>query len=94
MYQNRIPFPFDGFHTIRGNAAKDCETFTKELLLGNLDREWLQARNQRERNRGYTLLDASWGIFDRDGSVRLLPTNPKVRNLVSILDIGIGRSQM
>lgn len=90
VYQNRIPFPFDGFHTIRGNAAKDCETFTKELLLGNLDREWLQARNQRERNRGYTLLDASWGIFDRDGSVRLLPTNPKVRNLVSILDIGIG----
>ena len=86
VYPNRIPFPFDGFYTIRGNAATDCQTFCKELLIGNLDREWLQARNQRERNRGYSVLDNSWGIFDNSGSVRLLPTNPKVRHLLEVLN--------
>lgn len=86
VYPDRIPFPFDGFYTIRGNAAKDSQVFTKELLLGNLDREWLQARNQQQRNRGYTVLDKSWGIFDNDGSVRLLPTNSKVREALKVLD--------
>ena len=86
VYPERIPFPFDGFYTIRGNAAADCQDFSKELLLGNLDREWLQAGNKRKRNRGYKVLDNSWGIFDNDGSIRLLPTNPKVRTIVRILD--------
>ncbi len=86
VYPNRIPFHFDGFNTIRGNAAKDSQVFTKELLLGNLDRDWLQARSQQQRNRGYTVLDKSWGIFDDDGSVRLLPANAKVREALKVLD--------
>lgn len=86
VYADRLPFLFDGFSTARGNAAKDNQVFTKELFLGNLDREWLQARNQQQRNRGYTVLDKSWGIFDEDGSVRLLPANNKVRKALKILD--------
>ena len=84
-YPERIPFPFDGFHTIRGNAAANCQTFTRELLLGNLDREWLQARKPQEKNRGYKVLDQAWRIFDKAGSVRLLPGNPRVRKLIHIL---------
>lgn len=30
-YDRRIPFPFDGFYTARGNAAKDCQQFTSQL---------------------------------------------------------------
>ena len=82
VYPERIPFPFDGFYTIRGNAAADCQDFSKELLLGNLDREWLQAGNKRKRNRGYKVLDNSLGIFDNDGSIRLFPTYPKVSTIV------------
>lgn len=85
VYPERIPFPFDGFHTIRGNAAANCQTFTRELLLGNLDREWLQARKPQEKNRGYKVLDQAWRIFDKAGSVRLLPGNPRVRKLIHIL---------
>lgn len=86
VYPQRISFPFDGFSTARGNAAKDCQTFTKELILGNLDREWLQARNQKQTNRGYTVLDRAWGIFDTDGSVRLLPTDKAVREAITVID--------
>lgn len=87
IYPARIPFPFDGFYTARGNAAKDSQLFTRELFLGKLDREWLKARNQQQRNRGYSVLDKSWAIFDEDGTVRLLPLNIQVRDALKILDL-------
>ena len=49
VYPERIPFPFDGFHTIRGNAAANCQTFTRELLLGNLDRSGSSAKTSGEK---------------------------------------------
>lgn len=45
IYDQRIPFPFDGFHTPRGHAAKDCQQFTSQLLLGRLDKEWIAAQS-------------------------------------------------
>jgi len=81
VYPKRLPFPFDGFSTARGNAARDCQVFTKELLLGNLDKDWLTARNEQQRNRGHAVLDEAWGIFEIDGSVRMLPASEKVREI-------------
>ncbi|MGB4243429.1 MAG: hypothetical protein WBK42_07710 [Dethiobacteria bacterium] len=86
VYPNKIPFPFDGFGTAGGKAAQDCQIFSRELLLGNLDREWLSAQSQKQKNRGYAVLDKSWGVFDEDGSVRLLPANPKIREALKVLD--------
>ncbi len=86
VYPKRIPFPFDGFHTARGNAAKDCQIFTKELFLGNLDREWLAARSPQQRNRGDSVLVRSWGALGEDGSVRLIPSNEMVRGIIELLD--------
>lgn len=81
IYPKRLPFPFDGFSTARGNAARDCQVFTRELLSGDLDRDWLTARNEQQRNRGHAVLDEAWGIFEIDGSVRMLPASEKIREI-------------
>jgi hypothetical protein len=85
-YDRRIPFPFDGFYTARGNAAKDCQQFTSQLLLGRLDREWIAAQNKQQRNRAYEVLDKSWGVLSEDGSIRIKPTNKAVRNIINLLE--------
>ncbi|MCR4440639.1 MAG: hypothetical protein QHH10_00345 [Peptococcaceae bacterium] len=86
VYYNRIPFPFDGFSTLRGNGPKDCQLFTRELFKGTLNRDWISACNQQQRNRAYDVLDESWGAIDDDGSIRLKPKNPAVRNIIEYLE--------
>lgn len=86
IYDRRIPFPFDGFHTARGNAAADCQLFTSELLLGRLDKDWITARNKQQRNRAYRVFVDSWGILSEDGSIRINPTNKAVLNVIDLLD--------
>lgn len=90
IYPKRIPFPFDGFHTARGNAAKDCQMFTKELFLGNLDRDWISTRNEQQKNRAYQVLDRSWGVIDDDGSIRMKPSNKAVREIIELLESNLG----
>ncbi|NLA23513.1 MAG: hypothetical protein GX879_00955, partial [Bacteroidales bacterium] len=86
IYDQRIPFPFDGFSTARGNAAKDCQLFTKELFLGRLDKEWIVAQSQQQRNRAYQVFDESWGILGKDGSIRINPKNEMVMKIIGMLD--------
>ncbi|WP_066633163.1 hypothetical protein [Desulfolucanica intricata] len=86
IYPERIPFPFDGFKTARGNAARDCQLFVKELFLGNLDRDWIAARSVKTRNRAYGVLNQSWGVIGDDGLIRLKPANKKVRHLIDLLE--------
>ncbi|WP_242848797.1 hypothetical protein [Syntrophomonas palmitatica] len=68
IYCERITFPFDGFSTSRGNAAKDCQTFTRQFFLGFLDRNWLMTQAAQQKNRGEKVFDKAWGVFDNDGS--------------------------
>jgi hypothetical protein len=89
VYPERIPFPFDGFSTARGNAAKDCQDFCRELLAGNLDQEWLSTKKPQVRKRGYTVLEKSWKIFDDNGSLLRMPKNPKVKKLLEVLNSGL-----
>lgn len=86
IYPKYIPFPFDGFTTTRGNAAKDCQLFTRQLILGLLDRDWISGLGQAQANRAYAVLDRSWGIFDDDGSVRIKPVNKAVREVIELLE--------
>jgi len=86
IYQSRIPFPFDGFHTSRGNAAKDCQVFTTELFSGNLNQAWIAARNVQQRNRAVTVLHDSWQTLAHDGSIRKIPGNKSVGKIVEWLD--------
>lgn len=86
IYYQRIPFPFGKFDTARGNAAADSQQFTRELVLGNLDKEWIDAQNRQQRNRAHELFVKSWGIFGKDGSLRLKPTNEAVRNIIDLIE--------
>ena len=86
IYPNRFPFPFDGFHTAKGNAAKDSQIFTKELFLGNLDRDWISARAAKQRSRAYFVLDEAWGAIADDGSIRLKPNQSNIKGLFEKLD--------
>ena len=86
VYDRLIPFPFDGFHTARGNAAKDCQAFTRALFLGNLDRDWIAACNSQQQKRAHGVLDQTWGVLDNDGSIRLRPMNPEVREIIDLLE--------
>ena len=86
VYPKLLPFPFDGFGTARGNAAIDSRDFTRELLLGNLDHDWLKSKGAQVKNRGYQVLVDSWQIFDLDGTVQLLPANKYVREAMELLE--------
>lgn len=86
VYNQLVPFPFDGFHTAAGNAAKDCQMFTRELFMGTLDRDALANKTVQQRNRGFEVLDKSWGFIDTSGSIRPKPQNPEVRRLIEFMD--------
>ncbi len=85
VYPKRIPFPFDGFSTTRGNAARDSGSFTRQLFLGTLDRDWIAAQNKQQRNRAYEVLDKAWGLIGSDGALRRIPLDESVRHLIDIL---------
>lgn len=86
IYYERVSFPFDGFSTARGNAAKDCQTFTRQLFLGFLDRNWLMTQAAQQKNRGEKVLDNAWGVFDNDGSLRLKPRDESLRKIIEMLE--------
>jgi hypothetical protein len=87
VYPKIIPFPFDGFHTARGNAAKDSQIFIKELFLGNLDRDWISARAVQQRQRAYLVLDEQWGALADDGLLRLKPKQKNIKDIFDALDV-------
>ncbi len=86
IYHKRVGFPFDGFSTARGNAAKDCQNFTRQLFLGFLDRNWLMTQAAQQKNRGEKVFDKAWGVFDNDGSLRLKPRDEALRNIIELLE--------
>lgn len=86
VYPLRVPFPFDGFHTSRGNAAKDCQLFTIDLFKGNVDHEWITARPPQQRNRANSVLVDAWRIIGKDGLIRQIPGNQEVRGIIELLD--------
>lgn len=86
IYCQRIPFPFDGFDKVRGNAPQDCRDFTRVMFLGNFDRDYIQGLGSRQKNRAIAVFDESWGVLDNDGSLRSLPRNNRVRDIISAIE--------
>lgn len=86
VYPEAIPFPFDGFSTTRGNAAEDAQEFTKQLILGTLDKMWIANRSPRQVNRAHALFEESWQIFNKEGRLRTKPANERVNKLISLLE--------
>jgi len=86
VYPERILFPFDGFHTARGNAARDSQSFTRALFTGALDHDWITSRSPQQRNRAHEVLVEAWGIIGNDGSLRRIPSNKEVNYIIEVLE--------
>ncbi|WP_143156985.1 hypothetical protein [Desulforamulus putei] len=94
VYPARIPFPFDGFATVRGNAANDSFTFTRQLFQGNFNRDWIAALVRHSKNRAETLFVQTWKALDDAGQVRLKPGHPALRRLFDCLDNWLAKGEV
>lgn len=88
-YPKVVPFPFDGFATARGNAAKDCREIVAELFKGTLDYDWISSRPPQMQNRARAMLLAGtsgWGVLGDDGELVRYPAHRGVREIIVELD--------
>jgi len=81
IYRTPISFPFDGFNTSRGNAAKTCHELTLELLHGKLDHDSVIAKPVKVKNRAINVLRKNWKIFNTDGKISRRPKHPVISAL-------------
>jgi hypothetical protein len=82
LYPQAICFPFDGYQTAGGNAAKDCRDLTIALFQGILNHDWIQARPTPTQNRANSLLyGKGWDVVGNDGQIQNLP---KLREAAAI----------
>jgi len=99
IYPNIVDFPFDGFSTLKGNAARDCRELTIELINGNATPEWISTKNKQFQNRYNVLLSESgqngggWGFIDPRGKFKIYPSNKKARLLVDMVDLRLEKSR-
>ena len=83
-YPKVLPFPFDGYATTRGNAAKDCVEFTRRLIAGDLSYSDTQSMGIAQKNRAQAVLNVSWRVFSKsDGSVIQKPGNTVVKAIMA-----------
>ena len=74
LYPQALCFPFDGYQTAGGNAAKDCRDLTIALFQGILNHDWIQARPAQTQNRANSLLyGKGWDVVGNDGHIQNLP---------------------
>lgn len=95
LYPQAFCFPFDGYQTAQGNAAKDCRELTIALFQGTLNLDWIQARPAQVQNRARSLLlDQGWDVIGQDGHVQPLPRHPVAaaifRSLLKTLEANQG----
>jgi len=86
IYKLPFMFPFDGFTTVRGNAADNCMELTAELIQGRLDWNGVISKPVKVKNRAVSVLNDSWGIFAKNGTVKTRPANPTIRSLTEKWD--------
>lgn len=82
VYSRIIPFPFDGFLTVRGNAARECRDITVELFKGTISHEWFSTKPKPLQNRFKEVLINAWGAINTDGQVRLKPQHEGLAQLI------------
>lgn len=83
-YPKVLPFPFDGYATARGNAARDCAEFTRRLISSDLSFNETQTMGVAQKNRAQAVLNIAWRVFSKsDGSVVQKPGNPVVKAIMA-----------
>ncbi len=85
-YPNILPFPFDGFRTAQGNAAKYCREITATLFKGSLDSDWVSSSPPEIKNRVDEVIQKSWGAFDEQGHIASRPNHSGLRTILSDIE--------
>ncbi len=83
IYPKAVSFPFDGFHTTKGNALKDCYTFTKAILNGVISLDWLRNEATPRQNRFKTVLIKEWGLFSDQLDLNIRPKSQSLSKIVT-----------
>jgi hypothetical protein len=73
LFPKILPFPFDGYKNSRTNAAQDCIDFTRKLLFQKFTFDDVKTMQVRQKNRITQVLQVSWKVFNKDGTVASLP---------------------
>ncbi|MDD2635641.1 MAG: hypothetical protein PHW82_09110 [Bacteroidales bacterium] len=81
IYPNPIPFPFDGFSTVKGNAADTCSVLTRELMHATLDYHSIMAKPVKDKNRANSVLKEAWGMFSSNGKINRRPANSTLKSI-------------
>ncbi len=93
LYPHALCFPFDGYQTTQGNAARDCRELTIALFQGDLTHDWIQARPAQMQNRARALLLASgWDVIGPDGHVQLLPKHREAASIFRALQESLDKN--
>jgi hypothetical protein len=69
IFPKVLPFPFDNYKSSRTNAAQDCIDFTRKLLFQSFTFDDVKTMQVRQKNRITQVLQLSWKIFNKDGTV-------------------------
>lgn len=93
IYPEQISFPFDGFSTVRGNAADDCHTLTLRLLSGNFDYNQIISSPPKTKNRAVRVLAKCWDIFSVSGDVSRKPGNKIISKIFTTWDDLLDKKQ-
>ena len=86
VYRKPIPFPFDGFNVLRGNAPDTCQQLITELIQGKLDFNGILAKPPRDKNRAIVVLHDTWNVFTKAGKINRRPVLPIVRSITEKWD--------
>ncbi len=82
LFPKIISFPFDGYSTKGGNAAKDCAEFTRALFLTDFSWDTTQSMGVQKRNRAQVVLGNAWSVFDTKGTVNFKRAQASVKSLM------------
>ena len=86
LFPAAIAFPFDGYTNSQTNAAKDCAFFIRKLLTSAVTFNDIQTMPVQQRNRANTVLNETWSVFARDGSVSLYRAEKTILKLTQVWD--------
>ena len=93
LYPRITPFAFDGFGTVRGDAAKDCREMTVELFKGNVNDEWISNRGPKLQNRAKNVLIRTWRALNETGKIGYYPQEPNLKEIVEIFEKRLEETQ-
>jgi 7,8-dihydro-6-hydroxymethylpterin-pyrophosphokinase len=85
IYPKALPFPFDGFASTNGTGAKDTCQLTRQLIIHQVDGNWIQAQPKQMQNRTMLILVDKWKVLSESGKLTV-PQNSDIKAVLNWLE--------